>query len=79
MIKTLAVSIDDTNKDSQLTIAGTQSEEGFNTVLTVAIGGSKIAVNSQELAEALKVVVDFQKEGDINVPDNGTWSVSTLK
>jgi len=79
MIKTLSVSIFDTMKDGQLTIAGTQSPEGFNTVVTVAIGGTKIAVDSKELAEMLKAVVDFQSnigEPRIFVPTGAQiWSV----
>lgn len=61
MIKTLTVAIQDTNKDDSISISGAYSDEGFNTVIVVTIGTHKIALNSQEFAQALAEVVKFQQ------------------
>ncbi len=61
MIKTLIISVDDPDLSGALTIAGTNFDNSeFNKIVTIAIGGAKIAVNSQDLAQALAAVVDFQ-------------------
>lgn len=59
MTKTLSVSIESTDKDTNLSISGTRNENKFNEVVVLSIGQQRIPVNSRELAEALKAVVDF--------------------
>lgn len=61
MTKTLSVSITDMEKVEHLTISGTLHEQQFNERIVLGVGQTKIALNSAELAQALKVVVDFQK------------------
>lgn len=60
MIKSLTVSIDDIEKADRLTISGAQNVTEFTPNVTISVGQYKISVNSQDLAEALKTVVDFQ-------------------
>lgn len=59
MKKTLSVALEDVEKADTLTISGTQ-EDKFNTTVVLRIGQSVFAVNSQDLAQALACVVDFQ-------------------
>lgn len=58
--RTLTVGITDKDNDQQLNIIGTKEDVGFNRIVVLAIGQSKIAVDSQALAEALSEVVQFQ-------------------
>lgn len=60
MIKSLIVTIDDINQDDKLSIQGTLSPKEFNKAVVLSIGQTKIAVDSQVLAEALAAVVSFQ-------------------
>ena len=61
MTKTLSCSIEDIEKADMLTISGTIHEDKFNEQIILSVGQTKIAINSQELAQALKTVVEFQQ------------------
>jgi hypothetical protein len=60
MIKSLTVSIESADKDGYMNITGTQNAVDFVKEVVLTVGIHKIAVNSQELAEALATIVDFQ-------------------
>jgi hypothetical protein len=60
MTKTLSVSITDIEQVEHLTISGTLHEGGFNETVVLGVGQTKIALNSQQLAEALSEIVKFQ-------------------
>gem|GEM_PF-5073190 len=60
MIKTLTVGIPDKDNQEQLNIIGTKDDTQFNKIVVLAVGQVKIAVESQQLAQALSEVVQFQ-------------------
>ena len=61
MIKTLNVSVSDSENADHLTISGTLNPQEFNETIVLSLGSSKIALSSRELAEALACVVEFQR------------------
>lgn len=67
MKKTLSVSIEDIEKLEQLTISGTLHENTFNEMVVLSVGQTRIALNSQDLALALKEVVNFQQKQNPNI------------
>lgn len=60
MVKSLTVSIESVEKGEHVSITGTQNSTEFVKDVVLTIGTYKIAVNSVELAQALKEIVDFQ-------------------
>ena len=71
MVKSLTVSIESADKDGHMNITGTQNAVDFVKEVVLTVGIHKIAVNSQELAEALATIVDFQ------TPPKSTVTVET--
>jgi len=69
MLKTLTVSITDVEKAENITISGTLHENQFNTQIVLGIGQSKVALDSKELARALKEVVDFQQRFETKIEE----------
>jgi hypothetical protein len=60
MVKSLTVSIESVEKGEHISITGTQNPTEFVKDVVLTIGSFKISVNSQDLAEALAAIVDFQ-------------------
>lgn len=71
MIKSLTVSIESVEKGEHISITGTQKPDEFVKEVVLTVGTYKVALNSQDLAEALKVLVDFQ------TPPRGTYIIPT--
>ena len=61
MTRTLTVTVEDPDKSGSISISGTLQQDKFNELIVLSIGQAKIALNSQDLASALKAVVDFQQ------------------
>lgn len=60
MRKTLSITIDDSEKADGMTISGSLDPSAFNPNVILRVGNAALAVNSQELAQALAEVVAFQ-------------------
>lgn len=62
MIKTLTVTIKDSEGTADISIRGTRNDKEFNRTVVLVTEQGPVSVDSQVLAEALKAVVDFQLE-----------------
>lgn len=78
MTKTLTVSIEDVDKQGQVSISGSLDELNFNTMVILNVAGNKVALNSQELAKALAEVVDFQSQKLPKVSLPSQWNPTDL-
>lgn len=74
MTKTLSVSIPDSEKLEQITVSGTLDNENFNKNVVLSIGSMRVTLDSEQLASALKEVVDFQlntRQATFLIPKSG--------
>lgn len=60
MTKSLTVSIESVEKGEHVSITGTQKPDEFVKEVVLTVGTYKVALNSQDIDEALKILVDFQ-------------------
>lgn len=75
MVKSLTVSIESVEKGEHISITGTQNPAEFVKEVVLTVGMTKIAVNSQDLAQALAAIVDFQTIPKSTITNDSTVNI----